>query len=76
MSRGERLAGAVAERGLDALLVTDLVNVRYLTGYTGSNGLALVGPGMRGGSSRTSATPRRSSARCPTNGRASSPFRT
>ena len=47
MSRAERLAGAMAERELDALLVTDLVNVRYLTGYTGSNGLAIVGAGMR-----------------------------
>jgi Xaa-Pro aminopeptidase len=47
MSRAEKLAGAVADRGLDALLVTDLVNVRYLTGYTGSNGVALVGAGLR-----------------------------
>jgi Xaa-Pro aminopeptidase len=38
---------AVAERGLGALLVSDLVNVRYVTGYTGSNGLALVGPATR-----------------------------
>jgi Xaa-Pro aminopeptidase len=29
---------------LDALVVTNLVNVRYLTGYTGSNGVAVVGP--------------------------------
>ena len=29
------------------LLVTDLVNVRYLTGFTGSNGLALIGPDTR-----------------------------
>ncbi len=29
------------------LLVTQLVNVRYLTGYSGTNGLALVGPGTR-----------------------------
>src|SRR4051812_28844914 len=28
---------------LDALIVTNLVNVRYLTGYTGSNGVAVVG---------------------------------
>jgi Xaa-Pro aminopeptidase len=28
---------------LDALAVTTLVNVRYLTGYTGSNGVAVVG---------------------------------
>lgn len=47
MSRAEELAGVVADRGLDVLLVTDLVNVRYLTGYTGSNGLALVGAGLR-----------------------------
>jgi Xaa-Pro aminopeptidase len=47
VSRAETLAGAVADRDLDALLVTDLVNVRYLTGYTGSNGLAIVGRGVR-----------------------------
>jgi Xaa-Pro aminopeptidase len=41
--RADRLAAAVAERGLDALLVTDLVNLRYLTGFTGTNGLAVVG---------------------------------
>ena len=32
---------------LDALIVTNLVNVRYLTGYTGSNGVAVVGPDKR-----------------------------
>lgn len=32
---------------LDALVVTNLVNVRYLTGYTGSNGVAVVGPDVR-----------------------------
>ncbi|HWH93346.1 MAG TPA: Xaa-Pro peptidase family protein [Baekduia sp.] len=42
MDRPDRLAGRLAERELDALLVTDLVNVRWLTGFTGSNGLALV----------------------------------
>lgn len=31
--------------GVDALLVTDLVNVRYLTGFTGSNAALLVHPG-------------------------------
>jgi Xaa-Pro aminopeptidase len=30
------------ERELDALLVTDLVNVRYLTGFTGSNGACVI----------------------------------
>jgi Xaa-Pro aminopeptidase len=44
MDRPDRLAAALAERGLDALLITNLVNVRWLTGFTGSNGLALVGP--------------------------------
>ena len=44
MGRADRLAAALAERDLDALLVTNLVNVRWLTGFTGSNGLALVGP--------------------------------
>jgi Xaa-Pro aminopeptidase len=47
LSRADRVAAALAERELDALLVTDLVNVRYLTGFTGSNGLAVVGPGLR-----------------------------
>jgi Xaa-Pro aminopeptidase len=37
----------LVERELDALLVTDLVNVRYLTGFTGSNGLAVVGCDVR-----------------------------
>jgi Xaa-Pro aminopeptidase len=44
MDRADRLAALLAERELDALLVTNLVNVRWLTGFTGSNGLALVGP--------------------------------
>lgn len=41
--RAERIAAMVTERELDALLVTDLFNVRYLTGFTGSNGVAIVG---------------------------------
>jgi hypothetical protein len=45
--RAERLAAVAADRELDAVLVTDLVNLRYVTGFTGSNGLALVGPGIR-----------------------------
>ena len=36
--REDRLAGLVAERELDLLLVTHLVNVRYLTGFGGTNG--------------------------------------
>jgi Xaa-Pro aminopeptidase len=42
--RAARAEAALAERGADALLVTNLVNLRWLTGFTGSNGLALVGP--------------------------------
>ncbi len=45
--RSDRLAGAVAERELDALLVTNLVNVRWLTGFTGSSAATVVGPEVR-----------------------------
>ena len=47
MSRADRVADLLAERSLDLLLVTNLVNVRYLTGYTGSNGIAIVGRDVR-----------------------------
>ena len=42
MTRGERLAKVVAERELDQLFVSNLTNVRYLTGFTGTNGACLV----------------------------------
>ena len=45
--RAERLTTLLPEAEVDALLVTNLVNVRYLTGYTGSNGLAAIGPQLR-----------------------------
>ena len=70
--RRARLAGLAGERELDQLLVGDLVrpgdsdrrgmaNLRYLTGFTGTSGLCLVGERVGGGdelesSSRTSAT--------------------
>jgi Xaa-Pro aminopeptidase len=41
-ARADRLAERLAERELDALLVTELVNVRYLTGFTGTNGACIV----------------------------------
>ena len=47
MSRGDRLVALLEERSLDCLLVTDLVNVRYLTGFTGTNGACLVSPEER-----------------------------
>ncbi|MEZ5141876.1 MAG: Xaa-Pro peptidase family protein [Acidimicrobiales bacterium] len=40
--RVDRLRVAMAGAGCDALLVTHLVNLRYLTGFTGSAGLLLV----------------------------------
>jgi len=53
--RSDRLAKLVAEEGLDQLLVGDLVhpsetgreagaNLRWVTGFTGTSGLAIVGP--------------------------------
>lgn len=45
--RSARLAELVTAAQLDAAVISDLVNVRYLTGYTGSNGLAVVGPDVR-----------------------------
>ena len=42
VARTERLASRLRELELELLLVTGPVNVRYLTGFTGSNGLALI----------------------------------
>jgi len=39
-----RLGERLAEIEIDAILVTDPSNVRYLTGYTGSNGAVVVRP--------------------------------
>jgi Xaa-Pro aminopeptidase len=46
-ARADRLAALLAERELDSLLVTNLLNVRYLTGFTGTNGACIVTPGER-----------------------------
>ncbi|TVP66708.1 MAG: aminopeptidase P family protein [Nitriliruptor sp.] len=43
--RRAKARAAVAQRGAAHLLVTDPLNVRYLTGFTGSNGQVLLGPG-------------------------------
>ena len=43
-ARVERLAAGLADQQVDALLITDLTNVRYLTGYTGSNGAVVATP--------------------------------
>ena len=44
VERADRLAKLVSEAGLERLLVTNLVNVRYLTGFTGTNGACICGP--------------------------------
>jgi Xaa-Pro aminopeptidase len=44
VSRADRLAAALE---VDALLITDPVNLRYVTGFTGSNGMAVVGREIR-----------------------------
>lgn len=43
--RAERLQEVLKREGIEAFLVTKPVNVRYLTGFTGSAGSALVSPG-------------------------------
>jgi Xaa-Pro aminopeptidase len=43
MTRAQRTADLLADAGADALLVTGPVNVRWLTGFTGSSGMALIG---------------------------------
>jgi Xaa-Pro aminopeptidase len=43
----DRLIERLPDAGIDVVLVTNLINVRYLTGYTGSNGIALVGAATR-----------------------------
>ena len=48
MSRADRAADLAAERELDALLVRDPTNLRWLTGFTGTNGLAVVEAGEGG----------------------------
>ncbi|MGH3496903.1 MAG: M24 family metallopeptidase [Nocardioidaceae bacterium] len=42
VDRRRRLIELLTDRGLDGAVVTDLVNVRYLCGFTGSNGALLV----------------------------------
>ena len=45
MSRADRVAGRLED--VDALLVTEPANLRYVTGFTGSNGFAVVGRDVR-----------------------------
>jgi Xaa-Pro aminopeptidase len=41
-ARADRLVDELDEQELDCLIVTNLMNVRYLTGFTGTNGACLV----------------------------------
>ncbi|HWM64327.1 MAG TPA: M24 family metallopeptidase, partial [Solirubrobacterales bacterium] len=45
--RGDRLAAHLGKRELDLMLVTELVNVRYLTGFGGTNGACVCGADTR-----------------------------
>jgi Xaa-Pro aminopeptidase len=46
-SRADQVIDRLAERELDSLLVTNLFNVRWVAGFTGTNGVALVGRDVR-----------------------------
>jgi Xaa-Pro aminopeptidase len=46
-SRVERIAAAFGEAEIDLLLIAEPVNLRYATGFTGSNGIAVIGPEVR-----------------------------
>jgi Xaa-Pro aminopeptidase len=41
-TRAERLIAELDSTGVDLIVVSNLINVRYLTGFTGTNGLALI----------------------------------
>jgi Xaa-Pro aminopeptidase len=45
--RAERLIEGLSELELDAILVSAIVNIRYLTGFTGSNALVLIGSDLQ-----------------------------
>jgi Xaa-Pro aminopeptidase len=51
-ARLERLARALGEHRIDALLVYTPVNIRYLTSFTGTNALVLIADGGEGGGVR------------------------
>jgi len=48
MERADRIVARFEEAGIDALLIAAApVNLRYVTGFTGSNGLAVIGRDVR-----------------------------
>lgn len=46
-ARNEQLCAKFDAAGIDALLVTSLPNIMYLTGFTGSTAMVLITPGKR-----------------------------
>ena len=42
MERVEKLRSKMVERGIDSFLITNSYNLRYLTGFTGTTGIALI----------------------------------
>ncbi len=47
MSRADRLVASFPDAGIDLLLITHLTNLRYVTGFSGSNGMAVLGSDVR-----------------------------
>ena len=45
--RADKLAALAEEAGVDSLLVAELTNLRYVSGFTGTNGACLIGPDTR-----------------------------
>lgn len=43
-ARQRSIAASLADHEVDVLVVTNLVNIRYLCGFTGSNGVVVIGP--------------------------------
>ena len=52
LSRLDRLRGTFEEQQIDALLVSDPFNRRYLSGFTGSNGMLPAGLVLTGGAAQ------------------------
>jgi Xaa-Pro aminopeptidase len=46
-TRADRLTERLPDAGIDVILITSLVNVRYLTGFNGSSAVAVIGPDVR-----------------------------
>ena len=64
-ARRERLARLLPDEGVDALLISNPVNVTYLTGFTGDSSVVVLTPRPRPSSSAIRATPARSPTSAP-----------